>query len=132
MLHARGWSLAGAQIATGINRGTINNMRQGIPPSAQMVARWARAIHEDVGHWLDVAGHVEAVELIAGRAGSPQAPESPQIATESPPGPGAAQADVTHYNPLGDELAGDYSHLDDEDRRLVDDMIRRLAGKRTG
>lgn len=66
VLKERKWSLSKAQIQTGVNRGTLNNMRHGIPVGAEFIAKFARAIappgkaEETVRKWLQLAGKDEA------------------------------------------------------------------------
>lgn len=92
-------------------------MSIGKRPRPETVIRWARAIGEDERSWLEWCGY----EFVGGAAGDRPTATEPARPQPSP---------VDHYAPINEELREDYSSLSEEDRQMIDDLIRRLAGKR--
>lgn len=121
VLEAHHWSRRGAQIATGVNYSVIQQMAQGLAPSALRVIEWARGIGEDPATWLRWAGHGDAVRLLGEQGGGAQ---------ESPPETGMSREPrIEHYAAVPEEMVEGYGALDEDEKRLVEEMIRRLAGR---
>lgn len=113
VLKARRWSNRQAQIASGIHYSTIQQMRHGVRPSAETLAKWATAIREDVDAWLSYAGYRSVNTSVVA------------VPVSVPVEPG-----VVHYVPIFEDLieAG-FDELPPEERDEITEIIKLKLAK---